>query len=155
MSSFILKSTALKNDCLTSGSLKSLLDGGFLRIYSGTVPATADAVATGAAELLKFTESDDGTTGLTFATPAVGGVISKNASEVWKGTAGATGTATFWRFTVGSDDGLGAAGGSDYRLQGTVGTSIADSLVLPSTSMTSGVTVHQLDAFQLSDENVA
>ena len=35
-------STGLRNAMMTTGSLKSRLDLGFIKIYAGTVPATAD-----------------------------------------------------------------------------------------------------------------
>jgi len=36
-------STGLRTKLLDTGSLKSILDGGVINIYSGPVPATADA----------------------------------------------------------------------------------------------------------------
>lgn len=111
-------STGLRNDMLVTGSLKSLMDGGFLKFYSGPVPASADAALDGANTLL-CTISNNGTgTGLTLATSASGGTVAKNASEVWKGTNSASGAASFVRFVKSSD--TGAASITERRIQGLV-----------------------------------
>lgn len=115
-------STALANHLMGTGSLRAAINGGFLYLYSGPVPATADAAIAGGNTLLaKFTESDDGTTGLTFESSVTSGVLRKTIAEDWATTVEANGVATFYRFCEGADDGSGAAGGSDHRVQGTVG----------------------------------
>ena len=73
-----------------------------------------------------MTESNDGTTGLTFAAPS-GGAMLKNAGEDWNGLISFDGaedgettlTPTFYRFCASGDNGRGAASGP--RLQGTIG----------------------------------
>lgn len=110
-------------------ALKSELDGGFLYIFAGTLPANAAAALdTGAihTQVAQLTESNDGTTGLTFET-AAGGLLVKEGTETWEATitfdgadaAETTLTPTFFRFCPTGDDGRGAASGP--RLQGTVG----------------------------------
>lgn len=145
-------SDALANDLLDGSSLKSQLDGGFISIYAGPVPDTADealdtTVTTGTHTLLVKIASDavavdDGATGLTFAAAAASRAIVKTASETWQGRVHFLGkdqaqagvgplTATFYRFhkaadTTGEFGGSAAGGASTPRIQGTVGTSGAD-----------------------------
>ena len=40
-------STGLRNKLMDTGSLKSILAGGLIKVYGGAVPADADAAATG------------------------------------------------------------------------------------------------------------
>lgn len=109
--------------------VKTSLDGGMLYIFAGTVPADAAAalnMTTTHTQVAVLTESDDGTTGLTFDA-AVGGLLVKAAAETWEGTVAFDGkddgettlTPTFFRFCASGDDGRGVAAGP--RLQGTVG----------------------------------
>lgn len=128
-------STGLRNHLLVTGSLKSALDGGVIRIYSGAVPADADA-ALGGATLLDTISNNDAGTGINLDTTPSGGVVQKAPAETWSGTPVATGAATFFRFS-----GLADAGGlstTEKRLQGTVGTALAD-LIVASTTFTNGV----------------
>ena len=127
-------STGLRNYMLDAGSLKAALADGLIKIYAGTIPATADA-ALGAATLL-CTISDDATgVGIEFEVNAVDGAIAKKASEVWKGMNVASGTATFFRHVAPGDD--GTASTTQKRLQGIVGVSGAD-LNLSSTILAEG-----------------
>ena len=111
-------STALRNHMLDTGSFKSAMDLGFLKIYSGAVPADADA-AEGAATLLCTLSVDGLGTGLTWEAAAISGVISKTAAETWQGTNVASGTASFFRFVQPAD--TGAASTTELRIQGSVG----------------------------------
>ena len=132
----IKASTGLRNKLLDTNPLKTLFNLGFIKIYSGTVPATADD-SIGAATLLVTISNNATGTGLTFASAAASGVLGKNGSEVWKGTCGASGTASFYRLVAAGD----TAGSSttEARLQGVVGTGDAD-LNLSSVSLTNGAT---------------
>jgi hypothetical protein len=132
----IKASTGLRNQLMDTGSLKGALDDGFINIYAGTVPATADA-AVGAATLLCTISVNSTGTGITFDSAASGGVISKAPGEVWSGVNAATGTAAWYRHVGDSDDGTLAT--DQPRLQGLVGVSGAD-LNLSSVSLTSGAT---------------
>ena len=98
---------------------KSELDGGFLYVFSGPIPASAeDALDMGAdhTQLAMLSESDDGMTGLTWSAP-VDGVIVKTPSETWEGLNSFDGaedsettlTATFARFCPSGDNGRTAA----------------------------------------------
>lgn len=133
-----LKSTGLSTYVAVTGSIKAGLDSGFLYLFSGPVPASADAAIDGSSVMLvKISNGGDGTTGLTFSATATGGVLTKTSSETWEGTVAATGTATFYRFCESGDAGTGAST-TAKRIQGTVGTTVASEGVLVSTSLTSG-----------------
>lgn len=135
-----LKSTGLATHLAVTGSMKAGLDSGFLYIFSGPVPASADDAIDGSSVMLvKISVGGDGTTGLTFSATATGGVLTKTSSETWEGTIAATGTATFYRFCEASDAGT-ASSTTAKRVQGTVGTTVASEGVLVSTSLTSGNT---------------
>ena len=110
-------------------AFKSELDGGFLYIFAGPVPATPSAALNMGADhtqIARLTEDADGTTGLTFASP-VDHTITKAPAEAWRGLVAFDGaddsettlTPTFFRFCPTGDDGRGAA--DTPRLQGTVG----------------------------------
>ena len=93
---FIQISENVATAVMVTGSLKSLFNGGFIYLYSGPVPATAEEAVDGSSVLLgKISESDDGVTGLTFEATAPSGILRKLATEEWKTTFGATGTITF------------------------------------------------------------
>jgi hypothetical protein len=120
-------STGLRNNLLTNASFKSLMDNSVLRLYSGPIPAgpcNAD-VALGVSNILIAEISVDSTgTGVTFQSPAGGGFITKNLSEVWSGDVIVTGVPTFFRLVKLSDDGLAST--TLYRVQGTAGAGNAD-----------------------------
>lgn len=128
-------STGLRNKLLDTGSLKATMDLGSVKIYAGTVPASADD-ALGSATLLCTITQNSTATGISLDTAAVGGVIAK-AAEVWSGTNVASGTATFFRHVATGDDGTSST--TQARIQGTVGTAGAD-LNISSVSLTSGAT---------------
>ncbi len=92
-------------------AVTSLLNNGYLRIYSGTKPANANSGLSGNTVLaeLRFSSSAFGS--------ASGGVAQANAITA-DTSANATGTATFFR-AFRSD-------GSTVVFQGTVGTSGCD-----------------------------
>lgn len=132
-------------------ALKSALDGGNMYYFAGTVPdSSSDALDmdNDHTQLVKMTESGDGSTGLTFATPS-GTSMPRTITETWSGTVTFDGyqstestlTATFWRFCPSGDDGRSA--GTGVRLQGTIGASgsgAAIELNAASTSLTAGNT---------------
>lgn len=113
----------------------TLHSGDFIRVFSGTVPASpSDAL--GSATLLGiFTKDDDGVTGLTMAATAVNGVLQKNSAEVWLSTLVGTGTASFYRMSAAGD--TGGASTTEPRVQGTVGIVNAD-LLFSSVDFVSG-----------------
>lgn len=116
-------STGLRSGLMVTGSLKSLLDGGSVRVYAGAVPSSADA-AIGAALLLCEIKVKTSGDGLTFEATAPSGVLTKNLSEEWESNNVASGDATFFRFVKPAD--TGGASTSEVRIQGTVGLAGAD-----------------------------
>ena len=109
-------SSGLRDHMLVTGSFKSGLDGGVLRIYAGTVPATADAAVTGNTLLCTISNNAAGT-GINFETTVSAGVLTKAASETWRGQVVTNGTAAFFRFSAISDDGTSST--TTKRVQGT------------------------------------
>jgi hypothetical protein len=105
---------------LDTGSLEAALANGTLNIYAGTVPATADDAIGGATLLLTI----DNTTGINMETTAVGGVLTKLASETWTGTVASTGTAAFYRHVASGDTGVSST--TEKRIQGTIATAGGD-----------------------------
>lgn len=142
-------STGLRNKMLDTGSLKSLLDDGVLRIYEGTVPADADASVGGATLLCEITDNDQGlgaSQGIDFEASAVAGVLSKASGQVWSGTNAATGTAQWFRLETQADD--GSSSSTNPRIQGTISTAGAD-LNLASTALVSAA-LQTIDYFSVA-----
>ena len=145
-------STGLRNAVLDTGSVRSELNGGYLHIYSGTPPETADigkeAGNTLLATIYSNGGSDPGAGGLGFEAEAVDGQLAKASAQTWgnasTGDNGnfATGTATYFLF-VGSaevDGSTIATSASAPRVMGSVGTSpFTNDLVLSSETLTQGV----------------
>lgn len=129
-------STGLRNGMLAGSSLKEQLDAGFIKIYAGAVPATADD-ALGSATLLCTISLNSTGTGINFDTAAAAGVLAKAPAEVWSGVNTGTGTATFFRHVAAADDGTLST--TAPRIQGAVGTSGAE-MNLSSVNLTSGAT---------------
>lgn len=118
----IKTSTGLRNAMLGTGSLKSIMDAGSeIRIYSGAVPADADASIAAAVLLLTI---KNGSSGITFDTAAAAGVLLKKPSETWGGTVVADGVPTFYRHVLTAD--TGTASTTAPRYQGSCGVAGAD-----------------------------
>lgn len=117
----IKTSTGLRNKMLDTGSMKSRLALGFIKIYSGTEPVNADAAVTGT--LLTTISVAGGGTGLSLAAAAADGVLAK-AAEVWSGAIVATGVAAYYRFSAVGDTGVLST--TQERVQGSVGLAGAD-----------------------------
>ena len=144
------------------GQVKSALDGGFLYVFAGPVPATADEaldMVSSHTELAKLSVAGNG---LTFSVP-VGNVLPKDPNEEWEGLivfdgadAGApTLSPTFYRFCAAGDDGRGTSTG--VRLQGTAGGPASNAAVLFSSdvmaangSNSTGVSIFNVVADQAS-----
>lgn len=138
-------STGFRDHILATGDLQAALDGGVIRIYSGTIPATADAALAGNTLLCTISNNSSGT-GITMNTAPASGVLGKNPAEVWSGNIVASGTATFYRFSPLSDDGTLST--TVKRLQGSVGTAGAD-LNFSSTAFVSGNS-KSIDTFDIA-----
>lgn len=113
-------STGLRNSLLLSASLKTQLDLGFIMIFSGPVPATADAATDPSCVMLSKISNNSTATGIKFDTVVTDGVIAKAPAEIWQGTNAAAGVATFYRHVTTADAGT-AASTTLARLQGNVG----------------------------------
>lgn len=119
-----------------AAAIKNELDGGFFKIYGGTIPDTANTAIGGATLLCTLSINSTGV-GINFDTAPVGDVISKAPGEIWSGTNVASGTATFYRHVAAADDGTLST--SAPRLQGTVGVVGADAN-LSSVALVNGAT---------------
>ena len=133
----IKMSTGLRNEMLSGSSFKNTFDAGSeIRIYGGAIPSSADS-SIGAATLLCVVKN--GSSGITFDTAAINGILQKNPSETWQGTvlaaAGAGTNATFYRHVLTADDDTASA--TAPRYQGTVAVVGAD-MNLTSTLLVSG-----------------
>ena len=107
-------------------AFSALFNNGYLRIYSGTQPASADTAISTQTLLaeLRFNATAFGS--------ASGGILTANA--VTSGVASASGTASFFR-CLKSD-------GTTVLLDGTCDISAnSPNLTLPTTTVTAGVTV--------------
>ncbi len=115
-------STGLRNHLAATGSLRAGLNGGFIKIYSGTAPLTADAAlgSTGTNTLLVTISDDGGAGGLTFEATPADGVLSKTIGQTWSGTVESSGLASFFRWVMTGD--AGTASTTAVRMQGDVST---------------------------------
>lgn len=140
-------STGLRNKMLdggASGGIKGALNLGFINIYSGPQPLTADAAATGT--LLGTVSVNAGGTGLTFDA-AVNGTLSKAAAEVWKFLGLAVGTAGWFRYyPPGGNPAIQST--TEARLDGSCGSSGAD-MNLTNIAITVGAP-NTVDVFQFT-----
>lgn len=115
-------SVAVRNT--QAAALTTALANGTLEIYSGTQPASPDALVGGAILLATLTLSSPA-----FGAPSGGAIV---ANTITGATAVATGTASWYR---------AKSSGGVAAIDGTVGTS-ASNLIVNSTSFTSGAAVN-------------
>ena len=127
-------STGLVNAMVQTNSFGTLTSAGFLDLYSGSQPTTADDAETGT-KLCSITTTS-GTGGLVFGT-AASGILPKSAS-VWSGVVLASGVAGWFRF-YGAGKTTGT-NGTAYRFDGAVGLTGSD-LVLTHTSLVKDTTL--------------
>lgn len=116
-------STGLRTALLAEKSLRAALENSEIRLYAGPVPASVDTAISAQNQLL-CTLKNNGSTGVNFETTAPEAVLSKKATEVWRGTNVATGKATFYRHVLPSDTDVSST--TAPRIQGTVGIAGAD-----------------------------
>lgn len=138
-------STGLRNDLLVTGSLRSRMAAGFLKLYAGTVPATADA-SLGSATLICTISISGGGTGINLETTAASGVVTKETTETWSGTNAAAGTVTFFRYVAVGDDGTLST--TQNRIQGSIGL-VGEDLNLSSVALSSGAP-QNIDFFNIA-----
>lgn len=109
-------------------AVTALLNSGTIKIYSSTAPTTPNASLSGDTVLATMTF---GSTAFVNPATASSGTVTATANSITSGTAGNTGTATFFALLE---------SGGTVIVTGSVGTSGAD-LNLSSLSITSGATV--------------
>lgn len=117
-------STGAVHGLLGTTGFGTLFNDGVIEIYAGTRPTNADA-SVGSATLLGTVTVNGGaftpgsaTNGLGFGTP-VDRSVDKASAEVWQFTAGASGTATWFRLKGNATD-AGASSTSLPRVDGTI-----------------------------------
>jgi hypothetical protein len=140
-----LYSTGFRNAVLDTGSVKSVFDGGTIKVYdASSTPENADAaLPADAVQLVEYSVSG---AGLSLASTAANGSIEKASAESWQGTASSTGVGVFFRFEKPGDTGESST--TDVRIQGTVGGGGAD-LFLTNNTFTQDST-YSLDFFSLT-----
>lgn len=111
-------STGLRVALAVGDDLKATLDGGLVRIYSGSVPANADAALGSAVLMCEISVGGDGTP-VTWEATAPLGVLRKTVSENWTGNNVADGNPTFFRYVLDGD--AGDASATAVRFQGSAG----------------------------------
>jgi hypothetical protein len=138
-------STGLRDGILGTSALQSLLDGGEIRIFSGSGPSLANDTETGTLLVTINTSTGSGFN-LHFSATIATGVMSKRSST-WDGVAVATGTAGYFRYCASTSD-AGGTSTTEVRIQGAVATSGAE-LNMSSTSITSAATT-TIDTFDIT-----
>ena len=147
----MIMSTGLQTYITLTGSLRAALASCLVKVYSGAVPASADA-ALGSAVLLDTYSAGSGGSGGTPGTwdaTMVSGALVKTTTETWKDASSgpvATGAASFMRIVLAADD--GTASTSQIRVQLTTGTVAADAL-LSNTTYTANASQRTLSGAQL------
>jgi hypothetical protein len=107
-------------------SINDLLKFGFIKIFSGTQPASADSAESGT-ELVKITDNggthsvSTGENGLQFADDATAGVLAKLSTQTWKGSPSNNGTAGWFRYYA--QEGTTGPSSSAVRFDGACGLS--------------------------------
>jgi hypothetical protein len=137
-------STGLRTGMAGTLGLKTMLDGGFMDIYSGGQPTGPDYAETGVKLVRISTASGTASTdGLLFGTQGAG-LLPKSAG-VWSGVVTAAGVAGYFRFY--GTAGTSGSSASEKRIDGNVGVSGSD-MVLANTSLALGATL-TIDTFTL------
>lgn len=120
-------------DVILATGLAPALNTHHIVIYSGDVPADADAGVGSATVLLKITTGGTADTALQFEAVS-NGVISKKATDIWSGTVVAGGTPSFFRLCPIAD--TAGIATTEVRIQGTVGPT--GDLILEKQNLTAG-----------------
>ena len=145
-------STGLRNQLLgragatpaTGDGLAGILHLGFIAIYSGAQPTSADDAATGT--LLGTVSVNAAGTGLTFDAQT-DGEVSKAAAETWKMVGVAAGTAGWFRFYEAGGNPANASS-TEARIDGSIATTGGD-MQMSNVNVTSG-SPHTIDVFKLT-----
>lgn len=125
MAKDLMISSGLRDYILLTGSVEAALDLGAIQMYTGTIPASADAAETGT-QLVELTTdgltlAGGGTNGLGFEATLTSGSLVKDTGETWQGTPSNSGgdDVTYWRWVKDGDTGTTST--SEIRIQGTAG----------------------------------
>lgn len=137
-------STGLRNGMCGSLGIKEMLDGGNIKIYSGTQPSSADHAETVGSVLLALITSSSGTDGVRLGTQGAGAI--PKAASVWSGTVLASGVAGWFRYY--GTAGTTGTSATEIRLDGNTGVSGAD-MTLANSSLVAGATL-TIDTFTLT-----
>jgi len=141
-------STGAFESMLSTASFADSFANGVLCIYSGTQPSSADGVETGTllaevnVDAADFTPG--GGVGINFA-EAVGRVIEKSSTEVWRGVFVEDGTMGWFRLY--DNNKVTGESSSAVRMDGSIGTSRTD-IILKSTQATQNGSI-TFDEFKL------
>lgn len=126
-----------------AASIKEIFNKSKIKIYTGVQPVSADDAPTGIM-LVEITVNGTAT-GLTFGN-AVNGIIKKNNTEIWSGTATATGTAGWFRLQSYADP--ESLSQTAERIDGAIATSGAE-LNMSNTTI-DVLAVQTISLFQIS-----
>lgn len=134
-------STGLREGLLGTWGFKEIMNNGWLDIFTGSQPASADFTETGTKLIRISSTSGVGVAdGCKFGTAGTG-VLPIAASPAWTGVVQVAGVAGWFRFYGSSGTGgLTGTSGTAIRFDGNVGVSGAD-LVLSHTNLTLGSTL--------------
>lgn len=143
----IKTSTGLAAKMMVTGSAKSILDGGLIKVYTGSAPASANDAVTG--DLIWTISVDGDGTGLTFDEEAVDRAMVKPSAATWGG-ATAAGVAGYWRLVAAADDGTLST--TQARIQGTCGSTSGADLYMSNTTLTldTALTAKTLSSFSVA-----
>lgn len=126
-------STGLVEYLAGTGSLRDAFHGtSRISIYAGTEPAGADLASSGFTLLCVIEAAGNP---LEFESDVTNGIVSKSASQTWSGTNLATGTATWFRVEIDTDD--RSADPTALRLQGSIGTVLGE-IIMTNPNLVSG-----------------
>lgn len=146
----ISTSTGFSKKLMTgTSSATELFTGGKIIVYSGTVPANADAATGAAVAVWTITKTNGTPSGLTFDAGVTGSrALVKAAADTWGGDiTGTPADVTFFRLLESADTGTDAdTDGAYARVQGTVGVTEGDFRVA-SVSLSAGT--KNLSAFSM------
>jgi hypothetical protein len=126
-----------------AGAIRDIFHLGFLKIYSGSKPTSADDAPTGT-HLVTFSDNS-GADGLQFAVDASSGSLTKLATQTWSGIVANSGTAGYARLQTREDS--GGSSTTDARIDCQCGTSGVE-IIMSSTSLTAAA-VETMNSFSI------
>jgi hypothetical protein len=135
-------STGTRNGLASTSGLKDLFNGGHIKLYTGSQPASADYTESGS--LVVTITSSSGTAGLDFGTASAGSL--PKGSGVWSGVVAAAGIVGWGRlYGTGGTTGTSS---SEVRADFNVGVSGSD-LEIANSSLSLSAT-QTIDTFTLT-----